>query len=112
MSVDLPEPFGPSSPSVSPRISVAFRSSISTRSSTPIVACSAEIHAIAAAFGDLEANRHRAVFADRRAQTRHALETLASPLRLLGVLSGEVARDVVLLARDLSLLLDRTAAAA
>ena len=33
------------------------------------------------------------------------VETLAAALRLLGVLPGEVARDVVLLARDLLLLL-------
>src|SRR5690349_894917 len=62
-------------------------------------------HAVAATLRDLEAHTHRAVFADRRAEPRHALQEFASALGLLGVLAREVARDVVRFAGDLALLL-------
>src|SRR5256884_6154652 len=62
-------------------------------------------HLIAAPFGHLEPQRHRAVGSDDRAEPRQPLETLAPALGLFAVLSSDVARDVVLLVRDGALLL-------
>ena len=62
-------------------------------------------HLIAAPLGHLEAQRHRAVGPDDWAEPWQPLETFAPAFGLLGVLSGNVARDVVLLVRDGALLL-------
>ena len=57
-------------------------------------------HAVAAAFGDLEAQLHRAAGARRRREARKPVEALAASLGLRCVLSGDVAADVVLFLRD------------
>src|SRR2546429_9845884 len=62
-------------------------------------------HLIAAPFGHLEPQRHRAVGSDDQAEPGQPLETPAPTLGLFAVLSGDVARDVVLLVRDGALLL-------
>ena len=62
-------------------------------------------HAITAAIAGVEPQRHHAVAANGRREARHACQQLAPPLGLTRVLSGEVARDVVHLRRDLRLLL-------
>src|SRR5436189_2605812 len=62
-------------------------------------------HLIAAPFGHLKPQRHRAVWSDDRAEPRQPLETLAPALGLFAVLSSDVARDVVPLVRDSALLL-------
>src|SRR6266849_9130518 len=54
---------------------------------------------ITAPFCHLEPQRHRAVGFDDRAEPGQALETPAPTLGLFAVLSGEVARDIVLLLR-------------
>ena len=59
MSVDLPEPFGPMSPSVSPRISVAVRVFDEHAIFDADRRVLRDDDAIAAALGDLEAHRHR-----------------------------------------------------
>src|SRR5882762_299543 len=60
---------------------------------------------ITASFGHLEPQRHRAVGSDDRAEAWQPLEPLAPALGLFAVLSRDVARDVVLLVRDSTLLL-------
>src|SRR5262245_36541390 len=60
---------------------------------------------VAAASDGTETQRHRRVVGRRSAETSHSRQTSASPLRLAAVLPGDVARDVVLLARDLALLM-------
>ena len=62
-------------------------------------------HAIAAAIAGRQAQRHHAVTTDRRRQARHARQQLATSLGLLGVLTGQVPRDVLGFRRDLVLLL-------
>ena len=62
-------------------------------------------HPIAAAVAGRQAQRHHAVTTDRRRQARHARQQLATSLRLPGVLTGQVARDVLGFRRDLVLLL-------
>src|SRR5438445_11250300 len=60
---------------------------------------------ITAPFCHLEPQGHRAVGSDDRAEPGQPLETPAPALGLFAVLSGDVARDVVLLVRDGALLL-------
>ena len=62
-------------------------------------------HLIAAPFGHLEPQRHRAFGPDNRAEPRQPLEAFAPALGLFAVLARDVARDVVLLVRDGPLLL-------
>ena len=61
--------------------------------------------AIATATASRQAQRHHAVAADRRRQARHTRQQLATSLGLLGVLAGQIARDVIALRSDLGLLL-------
>ena len=56
--------------------------------------------AVAATFGDLEAERHRAALSRRRREARQPVELLAAPLGLGRVLAGEIAADVVLFPGD------------
>ena len=90
---------------MSPRISVAVEILDQDRASTPTVACSAMT----------TRSPPRSPTSKRTAIVPSSpigalsrgirVEALAASLRLLGVLSGEVARDVVLLVRDFPLLL-------
>ena len=57
-------------------------------------------HLITTALRRLEAQRHGAGGARRRREARHAHQDPPSPLGLLGILTGDVATDVVLLRRD------------
>ena len=57
-------------------------------------------HAVAAAFLDLERERHRLGLAGRRSEARQAREQLAASLRLLGVLPRDVAADELLFLGD------------
>ena len=92
-------------PSVSPRISVPVKFCTSTRSLDLDRHVLGDDDPISAALANLEPHRHRARVADRCTQPRNPLEPLSPTLRLLGVLSRDVARDVILLRRNLRLLL-------
>ena len=60
---------------------------------------------IATAVPRVEPQRHRILILGGRTQARQALESLPTPLGLLRVLSGDVARDVIRFGGDLLLLL-------
>ena len=60
---------------------------------------------VASSLPGVELQGHRVFILDRRAQSRHPLQSLATSLGLLRVLARDVARDVVRLGGDLLLLL-------
>src|SRR5215208_5522626 len=62
-------------------------------------------HAVAPSILHLEPKSHRVFLAHRSAHPRESRQELAPPFCLFAILPGEVARDVILLARDGPLLL-------
>src|SRR5882762_4685535 len=60
---------------------------------------------ITATLRDFETHRHRPFRADDGAEPRQPIQPLAPAFGLFGVLSSNVARDVILLVRDRALLL-------
>ena len=101
INVDLPEPFGPSSPSVSPRMSVAGEVFDEQSLFDFTAACSAMATRSPPRSSISKRTAIVASSADRGAEPRHPLESLATSFCLFAVLAREVARDVVLLTATL-----------
>jgi hypothetical protein len=104
-SVDFPEPFGADE---SNTIAPHQRGRNASQQNTTVDIHSGVLggdHAIPTTLADIEADGHGVAVGERRAETRKPVETLPPPFRLLAVLPGDVASDVVLFRRDATLLL-------
>ncbi len=100
ISVVFPAPFGPTSPTTSPRRTVAEKSI----QQHPLADGNPHLvqhqRLISAPGGRLQPQRHGAILSGGLAQPAHPLQPAPAPLGLGAVLPRDVAADEVLLRRD------------